>query len=58
MSDEVKTLIDFAGTGAEALAVVVASFAPVAPLVKLGLCTIVLASMTLRYITNWKNREK
>lgn len=58
MSEEIKSLIDFAGTGAEALAVLVASFAPVAPIVKLGLCTIVLAFMTLRFINNWKNRKK
>lgn len=58
MSDDVKTLIDFAATVTEVVALFVASFAPVAPLVKFGLCMIILTSMTLRFIANRKHLKE
>ncbi|MEW6051056.1 MAG: hypothetical protein AB1644_08375 [Candidatus Zixiibacteriota bacterium] len=58
MNENVKALIDFAATVAEVLALFVASFAPVAPLVKLGLCSFALTSMTLRFIANRKRMKE
>lgn len=54
MTEEVKSLIDFAATLVEVLALLVGNFAPAAPLVKLVLCSIALTSVTWRYLNNRK----
>lgn len=58
MNEGVKVTIDFASTLVEVLPLVVASFASVAPVVKLVLYGIALTSMTWRFVTNRKNTKE
>ncbi len=57
MNEEVKSLIEFAQTMVEVLAIVLVSFAPTAPLVKLTLSAIPLTSMAARYFRNRLNKK-